>query len=169
MKIVLIGFMGSGKSSVAPLVAAQLGLAVVEMDDLIVQKAGGKSIKAIFADGGESAFRQLEAEVAKELADRDNVVISAGGGAVTNPATMGYLTKQALVIELTGSFETLLGRISAATPRPLFEDVAEAEALYEQRQALYSKYAALHIATDDKSVPEVAKAVTKRVEEAGRP
>ena len=80
MKIVLIGFMATGKSTVAPLVAAKLGLEVVEMDDLIVKQSGRQSIVEIFEDGGEAVFRKLEAAVGKSLEHRDNAVISTGGG-----------------------------------------------------------------------------------------
>jgi shikimate kinase len=168
MRVVLIGFMATGKSSVAPKLAAQLGLTAIEMDDLIAQK-GGKSIKAIFADSGESAFRKLETEVAKDLQQRDNVVISTGGGVVMHEETMQYLTGDSLVIELSGSFETLIKRISPAMPRPLFQDKAQAKTLYKRRRPLYSKYAALTINTDHMSVVEVVEAIAHQIQEATQP
>jgi shikimate kinase len=158
MRIVLIGFMATGKSSVAPKLAKRLGLEVVEMDDLIVKKAG-KSIKDIFDDNGEGAFRALETEAAEDLRTRDSVVISTGGGVVTSPAAMSALAESSLVVELTGSFETLLKRISPEMPRPLFGDAAQAKALYERRQPLYTKYANGHVDTDGKSIDEVVKAI----------
>src|SRR5665213_218339 len=110
MKIVLIGFMGSGKTTAAPLLAEKLGLEVVEMDDMIVQKAGGKSIVDIFQAGGETAFRDLEMAVAGDLRDRNNVVISCGGGVVMSQATMDSLAQNATVVELSTAFETVLKR-----------------------------------------------------------
>jgi shikimate kinase len=165
MKIVLIGFMATGKSSVAPKLAARLGVESVEMDDLIVEKAG-KSIKDIFATDGESAFRELEEQVAQDLQAREDVVISTGGGVVTNQQTMQYLAQQGLVVELSGSFETILKRIDPAMPRPLFKDTAEAKALYEQRRPLYSKYATIRVATDNQSVEAVVEAVAHELKAA---
>lgn len=164
MKIVLIGFMGSGKSSVAPIVASKLGLYIIEMDDLIVRKSGLESIEEIFKAGGESAFRKLEKEVSQDLQHEDNVVISTGGGVVMDETTMGYLTRNAAVVELSAPFETLLKRISPKIPRPLFEDVEHAQALYELRQPLYSKYATIHVSTDDMSIDEVAEEIVRQVQ-----
>jgi len=169
MKIVLIGFMGTGKSSVAPLLADKLGLDTVEMDDLIVQRAG-QAIADIFAAGGEPAFRALEARVSDALQDRHNVVISTGGGVVMDQTTWEYLSKNAVVVELTATFDTILGRINpAALPRPLFADETQAKALYELREPLYSKYAAIHVATDGRSVEAVASEVAKQLKEIDKP
>src|SRR5665811_1823753 len=105
MNIILIGFMGTGKSSVAPLLAGKLGLDVIEMDDLIIKKADGKNIEEIFAGGGEAAFRELELAVAKDLRDCDNAVISTGGGVVMNKSIMEYLANNSLIVELSASFD----------------------------------------------------------------
>ena len=163
MKIVLIGFMGTGKTTVAPILAAKLGLEVVEMDDLIVAKAGAKSIEEIFKSGGETEFRELEMAVSQNLADHDNLVISTGGGVVTSKASMDYLTRGAAVVELGASFETVIKRIDPKMPRPLFQDQAQARALYEQRKPLYSSYAAIHVVTDGKSVDEVAEDALNKI------
>ena len=157
MKIVLIGFMGTGKTTVAPILATKLELEVVEMDDLIVAKAGGKSIPEIFKSGGEAEFRELETAVSQDLGGRDNLVISTGGGVVTSEAAMYDLIKGAVVVELNASFDTVIKRIDPKIPRPLFQDQAQARVLYEQRKPLYSSYAAIHVATDGKSVDEVAE------------
>jgi shikimate kinase len=164
MKIVLIGFMGSGKSSVAPILAAKLGLEAIEMDDLISAKAGGQTIEQIFEIGGETAFRQLEASVAKDHETSDNVVISSGGGVVMSQPTMDYLSIDAVVVELSASLDTILKRISPNIPRPLFKDINQAKELYKLRQPLYSKYATIHVATDNKSVEDVAEEVAKQVQ-----
>ncbi|HEY5442849.1 MAG TPA: shikimate kinase [Candidatus Saccharimonadales bacterium] len=163
MRIVLIGFMASGKSSVAPLLASALGLEVVEMDALIVAKAG-KSIKDIFEAGGEPAFRKLEAAVAAELQNRDNVVISTGGGVVARSETMKYLTDKGVVVELSCSFDALMERIRPTLPRPLFKDEAQAKATYAKRQSLYHKYASVHVNTDGKSVDEIVEAVFRKIQ-----
>lgn len=164
MKIVLIGFMATGKSTVAPILAAKLGLEVVEMDDLIIQKSGLPSISDIFENESEATFRKLEAAVGQELRDRDNVVISTGGGVVMNQALMADLTANAEVIELLAPFDTILQRISPNLPRPLFQDTVEAKALYELRQPLYSKYATRRFSTVNQSVEEVVQAIIDKVQ-----
>lgn len=164
MKIVLIGFMGSGKTSVAPRLARRLGLQAVEMDDLIVERAG-KSIADIFADGGEAAFRDLEAKVGQELRDCDDVVISTGGGVVTNDKLMAALAASAVVIHLAVPFKIALRRAtSVGGNRPLLNDPAETQALYETRKPFYNKYAALHITTNDRSVDEVVEEIVRQVQ-----
>lgn len=164
MKIVMIGFMATGKSSVAPLVAERLGLQAIEMDDLIVKRAG-KNIGAIFADEGEAAFRRLEAKVAHELRDLDQVVISTGGGVVTEPATMRDLCHQALLLELTADFDTVVKRAAPKPSRPLFKDIDKARGLYQERQPLYSKYPAIRIATDNLTVAQVAETIVRHIKE----
>ena len=164
MKLVLIGFMGTGKTTVAPVLAEKLGLEIVEMDDLIVRKAGGKSIAEIFEAGGETSFRELETAVAKDLQHYENAVISTGGGVVMNQATMDHLVAGGVVIELAAPFETILQRISSNMPRPLFGDASQAKALYELRKPLYSKYAAIRVATDGKSIEEVVREVMQEVQ-----
>jgi 3-phosphoshikimate 1-carboxyvinyltransferase len=163
MKIVLIGFMATGKSSVAPILAARLGLDVIEMDDLIVKKSGRESITEIFEIDGEAAFREFEKSVGKDLQHHDNVVISTGGGVVMDKTIIGYLADNAVVIELSAPFKTLLKRISPDIPRPLFADVTQAKALYKLRRPLYSKYATIDVATGDKSIDEVAEEIVKQV------
>lgn len=164
MKIVLIGFMATGKSSVAPFLAKRLGLENIEMDDLIIQKGGGKSIEKIFADDGEAAFREFELAVAKDLKTKNNVVISTGGGVVTNEQTWAYLAEQAIVVGLFAPFETILKRVGSDIPRPLFKDQAAAMRLYEQRAPLYNKYSDIQVSTDDESIEEVVKEIMDKVQ-----
>jgi len=164
MRIVLIGFMGTGKSSVAPLLAAKLGLKTVEMDDLIVPKAGGKSIEQIFANSGEAGFRRLELAVAKDLANEEQAVISTGGGVVTNQATLDYLAQNSTIIGLFASFETILARIGQNLPRPLFQDKVQAKTLYDQRRPLYNQYSGIRVTTDDKSLDEVVAEIVTKVQ-----
>ena len=163
MKIILIGFMGSGKSTVAPLLAQKLGLRSIEMDDLIVVKAGGKAIKTIFSEGGEMAFRELETAVAKDLQTENDVVISTGGGVVTDKINLKYLGTQAVVVELLADFDTSLRRIGSDIPRPLFEDVPAANALYKQRAPIYQAAASLHIDTTNKPVEAIAEEIARKV------
>ncbi|HSW47728.1 MAG TPA: shikimate kinase [Candidatus Saccharimonadales bacterium] len=162
MKIVLIGFMGVGKSSVAPQLAKKLGINIIEMDDFIEKKAG-KTLKEIFASGGESSFRKFENEVCHEIANIDNAVISTGGGVVMNANNFTSLKNNSTIIELNASFDTILKRINQKIPRPLFKDEESAKKLYDLRKPLYEKFAQIKISTDNKSVSEVTNEIIESI------
>ena len=155
MNIVLIGFMGTGKSSVAPLVADKLNMEYIEMDKLIEKKAG-KSIEKIFSDDGEIAFREFEVAVARDLRNINNAVVSCGGGVVMNKIIIDYLKINGVVVGMFADFETIFKRVAGDMPRPLFKDRKVAEKLYNFRKPLYELYADKRVNTDDKSVEEVA-------------
>lgn len=162
MKIILIGFMGTGKTTVAPILAKKLGLNTIEMDDLIVKKAG-KSIEQIFKEDGEKTFRELEAQTAMELKDVDNAIISTGGGVITNKNILENLKDNSIIIELFASFDTILKRISPKIPRPLFEDKEEAKELYDYRLPLYKSFASINIATDNKTIDQVVDEIIGKI------
>ena len=116
--IILTGFMGTGKTAVGREVAARLGRPFVDLDDLIVQRAG-KSIPEIFAQDGEPAFRALEAAVCGEMAAPAGLVIATGGGAVVNPANREALAAGGTVICLETDLETILQRVGRGDDRPM--------------------------------------------------
>jgi shikimate kinase len=117
--IALIGFMGTGKTTIAKSIAVKSGMTLVEMDVLIEQKAG-KSVSDIFKDDGEIAFRQFEIDVTREIAERDNQVIACGGGIVLNSINIDRLKRKAVVVLLTVSFDVIEKRVSAGVAiRPL--------------------------------------------------
>jgi shikimate kinase len=118
--IALIGFMGSGKSSVGHLVAAQLHFAFLDTDTLIEARAG-KTISRIFAENGELTFRALESRVVSELADREKVIISTGGGLVVNEANLASLKAHALVVCLWATPEVIWRRVHHQRHRPLLQ------------------------------------------------
>src|ERR1700689_4576876 len=128
MRIVLIGFIGSGKSTIAPLLAKKLEKNFVDMDQLIEQKTG-MGIDKIFATGGEIAFREAEIAVAKELHNKDNCVISTGGGVIMNEIIIEYLREKSVIIFLKSNFLTSKRRIKK-NPRILFRDYKKAKELY---------------------------------------
>lgn len=160
MNIVLIGFMGTGKSSVAPLIARKLKMEYVEMDRLIEKKAG-KSIGEIFKDDGEIVFREYEIEIARSLRDKKNAVISCGGGVVTNKMIIDYLKSNGVVVGLFADFETIFKRVEADLTRPLFKDRKAAKKLFDFRKPLYELYADKKVNTDNKSVEEVAEEIVE--------
>jgi len=138
--IAVLGFMGTGKSTVAALLARRLGRRVVEMDAVIEQRAG-KPISAIFAEEGEPHFRQLERALIQELAAQRGLIISCGGGVVLNPDNVRDLAATGLVVCLTATPQVVLQRVAAASHRPLLEGGDKAQkilALLASRAALYA-------------------------------
>lgn len=138
--IALLGFMGTGKSTVARLLAQRLGRRVIEMDAIIEQRAG-KPISAIFAEDGEPHFRSLERALIQELASQRGLIISCGGGVVLNPANVRDLEKGGLVVCLTAEPRVVLQRVAAANHRPLLEGGDKERKILEllaSRRALYA-------------------------------
>ncbi len=162
-KIVLIGFMGAGKSSVAQLLAQQHGLMLVEMDDCILRQSGRSSVADIFDQDGEAHFRALEAQVAQSLRHQANVVISTGGGVIMNPQLMADLSENATVIWLETKLDSVLTRLNHQTERPLLRDLEKAAQLYEARLPLYQQAAQVRVVTDDRTPQAVADEIAKAV------
>lgn len=150
-KIVLIGFMGAGKSHLAALLAKKTGLDCVETDDLIVTRSGQSSIRAIFDTEGETGFRELELVVARDLRHKQSAVISTGGGIVMNKLAIDYIGEGGTLIFLDATLKTLLGRLGNDSNRPLLQEAERTAALYCLREPLYRHYASIHIVTDGKT------------------
>ena len=157
MMITLTGFMGSGKSTVGRLLADALGCPFLDLDDLIVKKAG-KSIPQIFAEDGEPAFRRLEARLLRQTVEKyaeTTAVLALGGGAVTTPASASLLHEKSVCIYLRATLDTLQSRLAGETAgRPLADD-AMASRLAE-REPIYEETAHVIIDTDGLSPDEVA-------------
>ena len=119
--LALIGFMGTGKSSVGRMLAAQLRYEFVDTDELI-EKRAGKSITRIFAEEGESAFRQMERDVVAEMHGWDRRVIATGGGLAANEENLRGLKQHALVVCLWASPELIWERVRKHSHRPLLKD-----------------------------------------------
>ncbi len=116
--LALVGFMGTGKSSVGQLVAAQLHFRFADTDELIEARSG-KTISAIFAQEGEPKFRDHERAVVDELRNVRRTVIATGGGLVTHEDNLNSLKTHALVICLWASPDTIWERVRHQTHRPL--------------------------------------------------
>jgi len=171
--ITLTGFMGSGKTTVGKVLADFLGCPFIDLDDLIVKKAG-KSIPAIFAEDGEPAFRQLEARLLRQTVEKyteNTVVLALGGGAVTAPASAALLREKTVCIYLRATLETLLSRLEGETAgRPLLNEIpgqagndvmpgpdrASVASRLAAREPLYEQTAHVVIDTDGLSPDEVA-------------
>ena len=158
--IALIGFMGTGKSSVGRLVADQLHFTFLDTDDVLVSRAG-KSITEIFAQEGEAAFREKESSLVQELAPRTRTVISTGGGLPVNPANLASLKTHALVMCLWASAEKVHERVRGQSHRPLLNDadaLAKIRALLAAREPFY-RQADVLVNTEMRSLREVAHQV----------
>ena len=157
MIISLTGFMGCGKSSTGRALAARLGAHFVDLDEVIVARAG-RSIPEIFREGGEAAFRQLELEALLAVldaadAEKGDTVLALGGGALTRSEAREIIFARTRCVWLRTSLETIRQRLgSADASRPLF---ADADALYASREPLYAQ-APFAVDTDEKSPAEVA-------------
>jgi shikimate kinase len=158
--LALIGFMGTGKSSVGRLVAHDLHFTFLDTDHVIEARAG-KSISEIFEQDGEPAFRQLEARIVEELTHRQKTVISTGGGLPVGEGNLGSLKKHALVVCLWASPETIFERVRAHTHRPLLnhpEPLAKIRDLLAVREPYY-RQADVLMNTELRTVREVATQV----------
>ena len=136
--VILIGFMGAGKSTVGRILARRLGLCFVETDDLITAREG-RAIPEIFRLDGEARFRQLEGEALEALALKSRDVIATGGGLPCRDGRMARLRELGTVIWLKGELEVALERARRSGARPMLTGRApdEIEALYRQREPYY--------------------------------
>lgn len=159
MNIVLIGFMGSGKSTIAKNLAQKLGMKVADMDNLTVEASGRKNIKQIFEKDGETAFRELEIKIAKKIAKKDNQIIATGGGAIMNKIILDYLKMSGKVIYLKTSIESIFTRIRVNGDRPLFQNFHEIKRLFKLREPLYKAYSDIIVVTDKKNLDQVVEEV----------
>ena len=136
--VVLVGFMGAGKSSVGRVLAKRLGRCLVETDDMITAKEG-RSIPEIFAERGEARFRALEEEALGLLALKRGDVIATGGGLPCHEGRPAALKALGTVVWLSGDFDTLYERALRAGERPMLAGRSrqDVEALYRTREPFY--------------------------------
>jgi shikimate kinase len=135
-RIVLVGFMGSGKSSVGAELAALLGWSFVDLDGLIEGRTGRK-IAAIFEEAGEPAFRAEERRAAAEAVAHERRVIAAGGGAFADPETRALLQDRSTTVYLECDLDTMLRRVPADGSRPLAGNRETMRRLFLAREASY--------------------------------
>jgi shikimate kinase len=135
-RVVLVGFMGSGKSAVGRVVARRLGYAFEDMDRRVEARAG-RTIAEIFRDEGEEAFRKLEHEEALALSRLAHRVVASGGGAFARPTTRALLQKGALTVWLRCDIGRILSRVPVDGSRPLAGNRAIMQALLAEREPSY--------------------------------
>ncbi len=162
--IVLVGMMGAGKSSVGRAMAQRLGRPLLDSDAMIEERTG-RTVREIWLDIGEPAYRLLETEVlAEALGCEEPAVIAAAGGVVLSPTNRALLAdSDAHVVWLAADVELLLDRVRTGGHRPLLDDDPEAtlRTMHEERAELYREVADAIVCVDRRSVNDVAHAVLR--------
>ena len=170
MNITLIGYRGSGKSSIAPLIAKQLSWNWADVDRLIEQQAE-KSIKEIFGEDGEPAFRKIERSVVEALFQKNKIVIGTGGGTVLDPLNRYDFIQGGPVIWLKASVDELFGRISkdpiSAETRPSLTDkgggIEEIREVLAIREPMYQECATIQIETAGSRFDEIVDEIFQQL------
>ncbi len=135
-RIFLVGFMASGKTSAGRRVAERLGLPFVDVDTEI-ERTSGRTIRAIFEESGEAAFREREAEFLEGTASLPGVVVATGGGAFAQERARRTIGRLGASILLDVPLDTIRGRLSGKTDRPLFQSPEQLGALFAERAPFY--------------------------------
>lgn len=152
--IILCGFMGCGKTTVGKRLAKAAGMQFIDMDKYIEEKAG-MTVREIFAQKGEGGFRDMEHEACVDLADKENIVIAAGGGTLTFKRNVDVLAKTGVIVLIDASFETLCSRLKNDSSRPLLQCAdrnRRIRELLDERMPLYKRAASVTV--DGNSAPK---------------
>lgn len=169
--IILIGFMGTGKTSTGKMLANKLGCAFIDMDQKIEEESG-MSIPDMFAQKGEDYFRQQERELVERLSARRNAVISTGGGTVKNPDNVAAFKKSGVIVCLSASVDAVLERTNRRGTRPVLDKAdcgdrrKAVESLMAERRDLY-KQADFTIDTSDLSPLQVVENIIRFLKTRG--
>lgn len=164
-KIILVGFMGSGKSTIGKRLSEELALPFCEMDELI-EKQAQKTISAIFDEEGEESFRQIETEVLKMILEQE-AIIATGGGAITKQENIDLLNNEKTVIYLNGHLDSLMTNImnDKKNKRPL-ADSAKKETLaclLKTREPHYKKVADIILDINGKEIEEIVEEIVEQL------
>jgi shikimate kinase len=162
MNIVLIGYRGTGKSTVGKVLAARLGRELISTDAEIVKRTK-QSIPEIVAQRGWEYFRDVESDVCRDLAGRNELVIDTGGGTILRPQNVEVLKRNGKLIWLSATVDTITARIGGDTQRPSLTGtksfVDEITEVLRDRTPKYQAAADHVIQTDDRSIQQLAEAV----------
>ena len=168
-RIVLVGFMGAGKSVVGRRLAREIAWSFVDADRMVEAKAG-RTVREIFEDDGEEHFRRLEAQTMDELLQARRVVVASGGGWAAREGRLDGLPPEAVTVWLDVSPEEAVRRAAhQGAPRPLLEvrdPEARARALLEARREHYSR-ATFRVDTDGRTVEDVTARIRRMLAEPG--
>lgn len=159
--VLLIGFMGSGKSTVSSQLSKMLDMEEIDMDQYIEEKEG-RTIKDMFEKDGEDYFRTRETGAVYDLKNKKGVIISCGGGAVLRQENVDAMKEQGKIVLLSATPETTLERVKNSTARPILNgnmNVEFIEQLMQKRADIYKAAADITITTDNKDVIEICNEI----------
>lgn len=166
MNIVLVGFMGTGKTVVAKRLAERLGMKYLDLDD-VIESWDGRRISQIFAEDGEPGFRQLEKKAAAKISKLDNLVLATGGGVVLDSENVRNLKQNGVMICLTATPEIIYARVKDETHRPILnisDPMAKINELLDFRAPYYAR-ADFTIDTSKISVDEITDKILELIKE----
>ena len=163
--IILIGFMGTGKTSVSSKLSELLDMNIIDTDQYIEYKEN-KSIAEIFSNYGEEYFRKCETDALIDLSNQNNIIISTGGGIILKEKNIEIMKNQGKLILLTASPETIYKRVKNSTERPLLNNnmnIDYISKLIEERKEKYLNAADIIIDTNNKSIDDICKEISERI------
>ncbi len=160
-RLFLVGFMGSGKTTVGRLLAEKLGYAFLDLDELIQQQAG-LSIPEIFARMGEGAFREMESRALRALEAWEDVVVALGGGAFVSEENRREVRRLGVSVWLDCPLEVILKRLGETTDRPLYRSPEQMRALLGARLSAYQQ-ADLRVEAGEVTPESVADEIIRRL------
>ena len=168
MNLVLCGMMGSGKTTLGKALASHMKCAWVDTDDVLVERHG--NITDIFKEHGEEYFRDLETKLACELSQKDNLVISTGGGFLLRAENVVLLQEKGNIVFLRAQIETLEARLKNDQTRPLLQGGVKEKLLQliKVRYPLYEQAADFIVDVDEKSVEEIASEIINMIKKQER-
>ena len=163
--IMLIGFMGAGKTTVSRELSRMTGKKELDMDAYIVEKEG-MSIADMFEKYGEEYFRKKETESLIEIMEKKGLIVSCGGGVVVKDENVEYMKKDGIIVLLTATPETTLSRVKNSTDRPILNGNMNIEFitnLMNKRKDRYLSVADVIVATDNKIVSDICKEIMDKI------
>lgn len=162
--IFLIGFMGTGKSTIAKELSTRLGVKRLEMDQMIVEEQG-MPISDIFEKYGEDHFRDIETRTLVDLKSKEPAIVSCGGGIVVRSENIDHMKASGKVVLLAAEPQTIYERVKDSTDRPILNgnmNVEYIRELMEKRREKYQAAADIVIATDGKSVQAICEEILQK-------
>lgn len=157
-RICVVGFMGAGKSTIGPAVAARLSMPHVDVDTRVEERTG-RTIKDIFRESGEEVFRRHEKDEIRDILGHGRCVVAAGGGTVLDNENVSRMKASSLVVWLFAGFKETLLRIGTDPSRPLATGKESIENTFRNRIPVYARASHLLVKTDGASVDEVAERI----------
>lgn len=156
--------MGTGKSSVGPILARMMRKDFVELD-MEIEKAAGSTISDIFTLHGEDHFRKIEKEILRRALERENIVLSCGGGVIIDIQNRRLLKKKSIVVWLDVSAEVIAERLKDDDSRPLLADNSKESIvnMLEKRLELYREASEIRVQTDDLDINQVALYIAEKI------